>query len=171
MQKAAEEKSTPPTGSNRIVIVAEHEQGRIKPVTYEVVYFARKLQRCTSAGPLSVLLLADEVENPARELADRCGLDVTAMQIPAMASYNAEIYLQVLAEFLADLRPAYVCIAHTSQGQDYAPALAVKLKAACITGVGDLIDQAGKIGFARPIYGGKVIAHLQSMSPTTVVTT
>lgn len=156
-----------PTG---IVIVAEHEQGRISPATYEVIAFAKKLQHHTSSGSLSVLLLADEVEAPARELADRCGLDVIAMCIPAMANYNSELYLQALAPFLADIRPAFVCIAHTSQGQDYAPALAVKLSAACITGVGDFIDRSGEIAFARPIYGGKVIAHVQPASPTAVIT-
>jgi electron transfer flavoprotein alpha subunit len=163
----SEEKQVAPDG---IVIVAEHEQGRIKPVTYEVISFAKKLQRRTSAGPLSVLLLADEVEMPAQELAERCGLDVTAMRIPAMTSYNGELYLQVLAPFLAALRPAFVCMAHTSQGQDYAPGLAVKLSAACITGVANLVDQAGEIAFARPIYGGKVSAHLQPTLPTAVIT-
>jgi len=166
--------SKPPTQKQKmtsaIVIVAEHAEGRIKPVTYEVIAFARKLQRHTSSSPISILLLADEVENPAQELADRCGLDVTAMRIPAMQSYNGELYVQVLAEFLADMHPAFVCTAHTSQGQDYAPALAVKLSAACITGVGDLIGQGKETAFARPTYGGKVIAHLQPTSPTAVIT-
>ncbi len=153
-----------------IVIVAEHSEGRIKPVTYEIVSFAKKLQRLTSSSPLRVLLLGDSVKNPAHELVDRCGLDVTAMRIPAMANYNGELYVQVLSQYLSEVRPAYVCIAHTSQGQDYAPVLAVKMRAACITGVGDIVDQAGKISFARPIYGGKVTAHLQPTSPTAVIT-
>jgi len=170
MRKGTTEKSKRPKEPNGIVIVAEHTEGRIKPVTYEVVSFAKKLQRLTASSPLHVLLLADSVENPAQELADRCGLDVTAMRIPAMKSYNSELYLQVLAPFLADTRPAFVCAAHTSQGQDYAPALAVKLNAACITGVSDIFDQEGKAAFARPIYSGKIIAHIQPMSPTTVIT-
>jgi electron transfer flavoprotein alpha subunit len=153
-----------------IVIVAEHADGRIRPVTYEVISFAKKLQRRTSYSPIKVVLLADEVEHPARELADQSGLDVTAMCIPPMADYNGELYVQVLTQFLADMHPAFVCIAHTSQGQDYAPALAVKLGAACITGVSDLVDHTGKIAFARPIYGGKVNVHLQPTAPTAVIT-
>ena len=170
MRKRTAKKSRQPKVPNGIVIVAEHEQGRIKPVTYEVIAFAKKLQHHFPSNPLNVLLLADEAANPAQELADRCGLDVTAMRIPAMTGYNGELYVQVLAQFLADMRPAFVCIAHTSQGQDYAPALAVKLKAACITGVSDLIELGGKAAFARPIYGGKVIADVQPMSPTVVIT-
>ncbi len=170
MNEEPEEKSEQRTGSNSIVIVAEHEQGRIKPVTYEVIAFAKKLQRLTSANPLRVLLLADRIEKPAQELADRCGLDVTAVRIPAMTNYNGELYVQVLLQYLCEVPPAYVCIAHTCQGQDYAPALAVKMRTACITGVGDIINQAGKINFTRPIYGGKVTAHLQPTSPTAVIT-
>ena len=162
-----DEKKIVPHG---IVVVAEHTTGQIRPVTYEVISFAKKLQRRTSSSPIKVLLLAEEVEIPARELADKSGLDVTAMHIPKMAGYSGELYLQVLTEFLTDMRPAFVCIGHTSQGQDYAPALAAELNAACITGVGELIDHAGEISFARPIYGGKIIAHLQPTSPTSIIT-
>jgi len=153
-----------------IVIIAEHAEGQIRPVTYELVAFAKKLQRAAGSTPIRVILLADDVKGLAQDLADNTGLDVTAMHIPKMAGYSGELYLQVLTEFLADRRPAFVCIGHTSQGQDYAPALAAKLNAACITGVGELIDHAGEIRFARPIYGGKIIAHLQPASPTSIIT-
>jgi len=155
---------------NNIVVIAEHAEGQIRPVTYEIISFAKKLQRSTPSKSVKVLLLADDAENPAHELADKSGLDVTAVQIPEMTGYNGELYLRVLAEFLSDMPPAFVCIAHSSQGLDYAPALAVKLNAACITGVGDFIDQAGVVSFTRPIYGGKIIARLQPTSSTSVLT-
>jgi electron transfer flavoprotein alpha subunit len=155
---------------NIIAVVAEHAEGQIKPVTFETIAFAKKLQRNTSSIQIQVLLLADKVENPARELAEQTGLDVTAVHTPEMPGYNGESYLRVLTEVLSDMQPAFVCIAHTSQGQDYAPALAIKIDAACLTGITDCWNCAGDISFARPIYGGKIIAHLKPVSPTTLVT-
>ncbi len=153
-----------------LVVVAEHADGQIRPVTYEIISFAKKLGRSIRSNQIRVLLLAAEARKPARELADKSGLDVTAVQIPKMTGYNGELYLRVLADFLADMQPAFVCIAHTSQGLDFAPALAVKLDAACITGVGGFFDHAGGVSFGRPIYGGKIIARLQPATRTSILT-
>ena len=164
--KNVETQKTPPG----LVVVAEIADSRIRPVTYETIAFARKLQKSTPFRQIHVLLLADEVEKPARALSEQTGLDVTAIQAPEVSGYNGELYLRALAEVLSVMQPAFVCLAHTSQGQDYAPALAIKLDAACLTGITDCYNGAGDISFARPIYGGKIIAHLKPASPTTIVT-
>ena len=153
-----------------IIVIAEHADDKIRPVVYETISFARKLQSSAAGHSIKILLLSDKLENPARELAERSGLDVTGVHIPEMDVYNAELYLQVLTEVLSDIRPEFVCIAHTSQGLDYAPALAVQINAACLTGITDCFDCEGEICFARPIYGGKINAHLKPVSPITVVT-
>jgi electron transfer flavoprotein alpha subunit len=156
--------------NNSIVVIAENAEDQIKPVTYEIISFANKLQCYTHANSVKVLLLANEVTNPAQELADQSGLDIVAIQIPEMTGYNGELYLLALSEFFSDLQPAYVCIAHTSQGMDYAPALAVNLNAACITGIGDIFDQAGVVSFMRSIYGGKITARIQPTSQISILT-
>ena len=153
-----------------IVIVAEHADGQIRPVTYELVAFAKKLQRATGSTPIGVILLADDVKGLAQDLADNTGLDVTALQLPEMAYYNGELYTHALADHFADHRPSFVCIAQTSQGSDYAPALAVKLGAACISGVGEIIEHEGYTCFTRALYSGKIVAHLKPTSETAILT-
>ena len=162
-----DEKKLVPHG---IVIVAEHADGQIRPVTYELVAFAKKLQRATGSTPIRVILLADDLKGLSQELADNTGLDVMAMQLPEMPYYNGELYTHALAEHLANLQPSFVCIAQTSQGSDYAPALAVKLDAACIGGVGEIKEHEGHICFARALYSGKIIARLKPMSETAILT-
>jgi len=153
-----------------IVVIAEHAEGQIRPVTYELVAFAKKLQRASGTTPIRVILLAGNVKDLAQDLADSTGLDVTAMQLPEMANYTGELYTHVLAEHLADLDPSFVCIAQTSQGSDYAPALAVKLGAACISGVREIKKHQGHICFSKVLYNGKIIARLKPTSPTAVLT-
>ena len=153
-----------------IAVIAEHAEGQIRPVTYELVAFAKKLQRASGTTPIRVILLAGNVKGLAQDLADSTGLDVTAMQLPEMAYYTGELYTHVLAEHLADLDPSFVCIAQTSQGSDYAPALAVKLGAACISGVREIKKHEGHICFSRVLYNGKIIARLKPTSPTAILT-
>ena len=153
-----------------IVVIAEQADGQIRPVVYEVITFARKLQSSADAESIKVLLLSDKIENPARELAEQSGLDVTGVQIPEMESYCGEVYLQALTEVLAEMQPEFVCLAHSSQGLDYAPALAIKLNASCLTGITDCFDCEGEICFNRPMYGGKIDAHLKPARSATVVT-
>jgi electron transfer flavoprotein alpha subunit len=152
-----------------ITIIAEHDSGRVKPVTYELVAFTQKLTQIT---PLStdVLILGAEVQNLAREIADSSGLDVTGFEIPDMPVYNSELYNRVLTEHFSNASPTYVCIAHTSRGLDFAPALAVELDSACISGIEDVLPSEESICFTRPLYGGKVIAHVRPISKTSILT-
>jgi electron transfer flavoprotein alpha subunit len=170
MSKTPKQKDKKQIRPKGIVVIAEHADGRIRPVTYEIISFAKQLQGSTPSNPIKLLLLADENQNPARELADKSGLDVAVVQIPEMTTYNGELYTHVLNEIFTERHPAFVCIAHTSQGMDYAPALAVKLNSACITGVGEVLDHDSEICFARPLCGGKIMARLKPASETTVLT-
>jgi len=153
---------------NYIVVIAEHADGKLKPVTYELIAFARKLQHLTSQA-IRVLILGADVLNLAHKIADQCSVDVTAFEVPHMPVYNAELYSRLLTEHLRANRPAYVCVAHTSQGQDFAPVLAVGLSAACISGVEDVLPSEEGVGFARPLYGGKIMGNIRPVCETAVL--
>ena len=152
-----------------IIVIAEHLNGRIKPVTYEAIAVARMLQKASKLA-VKVVILGADVTEPANSLAGTAGCDVTAVQLADMATYNAELYVRALAELLPDLHPVWVCIPHTAQGADYAPALAVTLKAACISGVEDLKQLESKPCFERALYGAKIVARIRPLSETTVLT-
>lgn len=152
-----------------IIVIAEHFEGRIRPVTYELVAFALRLQRIT-AMPIKIFILGQDAAGLGREISQDSGQDVCAIQVPDLAGYNGETYRSLLEELLNDDHARYICVAHTSQGLDFAPALAVSLRADCITGVEDIYDHDGLPGFARPIYGGKVVAHVGAQAKTTIVT-
>jgi electron transfer flavoprotein alpha subunit len=153
---------------NSIVVIAEHADGLVRSVTYELIAFAGKLQQLTQQA-IRVLILGAGVLNLARDIANRSSLDVTAFEIPDLPGYNGELYSRLLAEQLRVLRPAYVCVAHSSQGQDFAPVLAVKLGAACIGGVEDVLPSGEGVGFARPLYSGKIKAGIRPISAAAVV--
>jgi electron transfer flavoprotein alpha subunit len=53
---------------------------------------------------------------------------------------------------------------------DFAPFLAVALNGACISGIEDLVPAEDGVRFARPLYGGKAMAHIRPISKTAVLT-
>lgn len=152
-----------------IIVIAEHFNGDIKQVTYELIAFALKLQQIRGSA-VKVIILGADVTECANEIAEKNGLEVTAVQVPGLITYNGEIYRNLLAKLMHDFHPSYICVAHTSQGLDFAPALAMMLDAACITGVDDVSMQRGHLCFARPLYGGKIVAHITIETETSVLT-
>jgi len=155
--------------TNAITVIAEHAGGRLKPVTFELIAFAKKLRQSKSPA-IQVLILGAEIKSLAQEIAGESGLDVVGFEIPAMPDYNGELYSRILAEYFNADRPLYVCIAHTSRGSDFAPALAMDLKGACISGIEDVLTFEDGVRFARPVYGGKLIAHIRPLADTSVLT-
>ncbi len=152
-----------------IIVIGEHQDGRVKPVTYEAIALARQLQH-EEQTRLRVVILGAGVQPCAAAIAATAGCDVLAVSLPKPGTYTAEAYVTVLAELLPEFHPTWVCIPHTSQGADYAPALAVKLQAGCISGVEDLSRLESHWCFDRPLYGGKITGRFRPLSATTVLT-
>jgi electron transfer flavoprotein alpha subunit len=153
---------------NEIIVIAEHAKGQINPVTYELVGFAKKLQASVSLN-IRVIILGADILKPATEIAHYSGLAVMAFDIPQLHDYNGELYCRVLAEHLTAAPPAYVCIAQTSQGLDFGPALAVELDSSCISGIEDLLPAEDDVCFARPLFSGKAVAHIRADTATAIL--
>jgi len=152
-----------------IIVVAEHFEGQIKPVTYELVACAITLQQIKPL-PIKVIILGDDVAGLAREIAEISGQDVLGVRVPHLIHYNGETYRELLAKLIIEYNAKFVLAAHTSQGLDFAPALAVALHADCISEVENIFKKNGRICFARPLYGGKVVAQINSEADTSILT-
>lgn len=153
----------------RVVVVAEHRQGRLVPITYELIACAREIRDLTDCEIL-VGVLGEQITELAGEIAARSGERVVAIQGPALALYNAEMHKYALEEFIHEISPAYVCVAHTAQGLDFAPGLAVRLHADCITGVERVAVEQNRLRFFRSACDGKYQLEVESRTETTVFT-
>jgi len=152
-----------------ICVIAEISGGRIPPVTDEAVAFARRLQTLTG---LEIRILAPQPpgSGAAGTLAAVTGLPVTAIAGPALAAYGAEVWLAALVPVLESMSAAYICLPHTATGADYAPALAVRLKAACVTAVEGCRGDAGGLVFTRSLCKGKLKLDVASTADVCVLT-
>jgi electron transfer flavoprotein alpha subunit len=63
-----------------------------------------------------------------------------------------------------------IALLHTSRSQDYAATLAVKLDAACVSGIQGLVMQDGVPIFQRAVLGGKYMAGVKAGDRPVVLT-
>jgi electron transfer flavoprotein alpha subunit len=151
-----------------IVILVEESRGQVAPITFELFTLAREIREWCDLK-ITALILGAEPEKAAREIAEFSGEAVIAVRNPHLVHYNAEIYKNLLAEVLPELNPVFVLIGQTTQGMDFAPGLAVRLKAGCIAGVEAVTQEQGQIFFTRSLFNGKLVSDLAPATPTTVL--
>jgi electron transfer flavoprotein alpha subunit len=151
-----------------VALIAEHFNGALSPTFFELITFANKLKIITQAKPI-ILMLGEEIEEIANKATYFNGFDVIAIEVPGLASYNPETYKAVLKSVLEELKPSFVCLVQTSTGADLAPALSVKLGAACISSVQEISSESGRITFLRSVLGGKAQAVFSALTDITVV--
>jgi electron transfer flavoprotein alpha subunit len=155
--------------NREILVIAELSDGRLLPVTHELIDFARALAGNDSAA-VCVMAPGGEVQALAHDLAQETGLDVVALEGDGFDPYTAEAWVAALTPRISAWKPRYICIPHTSRGCDFAPALAVRLGAACITAVEGLRWQDGSVSFARSIFNGKIRMYMTAHSSMAVLT-
>ncbi len=152
-----------------IVVIAQHGENRTDPLTYESLACAWSL--CGGdAERIRVIVPGDRSRTVAREIAAASGFAVTSVESDVLNSYNADAYLRVLGPLLEMTAPGYVILPHTCIGYDLAPALAVKLGAACITGVEAAVFGNERTGFVRNVSAGKLSAEVVPETATAVLT-
>jgi electron transfer flavoprotein alpha subunit len=115
-------------------------------------------------------VLGRETEKLSSEITRATGLDVIAVEINELALFSAEIYKTAIENLTADFSPSFIIAGHTPRGLDFAPALAVRINAACVTGVEALSEEAGNICFKRQICYGKINVHVAPASEPVIIT-
>ncbi|MBU2548556.1 MAG: electron transfer flavoprotein subunit alpha/FixB family protein [Proteobacteria bacterium] len=151
--------------SESIVIVVEHHEGAVAAINFELLALAEALARIRPLKIRAVLLGADP-EALARSFAKASGLWVTAFEHPGLPEYDAELYKTLLMEVLPELEARYILIPQTTQGLDYAPGLAVRLKSGCLTGVEGVGQGDDGPFFTRTAFNGKIVLDL---APTAAI--
>jgi electron transfer flavoprotein alpha subunit len=155
--------------NEEIIIIAEHREGKINPVTFELVSFAEELQKET-AGNIKIILIGKNIAGAAADISIATGVHVTGIENRDASSYSSEAYVGVLAGFLSSRNVGYICVPHTSTGFEYAPALAVKLGVSCISGIDNLNTEKNEISFTRSVINGKIEMKISPSFPSAVLT-
>jgi len=143
-----------------ILVVAEHDNKSLKPVTLNVLAAAAAI-----GSEIDVLVAGAGCEAVANQAAQAAG--VRKALLADNAAYAHQLAENVAA-LVADLGKGYqhVLAAHTTTGKNFLPRVAAHLNVAQVS---DIIGVVAADTFKRPIYAGNGIATVKSKDPIKVV--
>jgi electron transfer flavoprotein alpha subunit len=144
---------------NEIWVLADHQEGRIKKITFELL--SAGLEFSARLGqPVAAVILGSGLGEAARSLtpfADK----VYAVDGPGLGAYTSEGYLADLAPMVREHSPSVLLGGAGSTGKDLFPRLAMHLGAGYVPDCTGLrIDEGGRLIATRPLYGGKVFSEM-----------
>ncbi len=135
-----------------VLVVVEQHAGRISRISWEAVATAQHLGAQLSL-PVCALVVGDQVEPQAAEVAARGIEKVVRVEHPLLAQYTADGFAIALQQLIHDQQPEYVVFPHTYQVRDYAPALAARLGQVLVSDVVAIGD--GPV-FTRQLLQGRL---------------
>jgi electron transfer flavoprotein alpha subunit len=143
--------------TKKIAIIVENSDGKVKPVTHELLSMAKKIHT-QEPCKITFFIIGEKPDKLLQCINTDIEHDIYAVTTPGIFNYNGCLYKDILTHLLTKDKFDYICAPHSTSGMDYAPALSIALEAACITGVEDLFFEDGRICFVRSMFGGKLSA-------------
>lgn len=143
---------------NKILILAEKEDGKTAYLTYELLRAGQDLAN-KAGGVLCIAVLGNKVGDISKEMA-RFSDEVYALDHPLLVDFQVDIYVHALEMLCEKLKPDTVLMAHSLDNMDLAPRLACKIKAQLITDAIRLdIDlKQGELYCDKPVFGDNAVA-------------
>jgi electron transfer flavoprotein alpha subunit len=149
-----------------VLAVAEHRQGELRPVSYELLTVGRELADAIG-GQLHVAVISGDVDDFAAKL-NRTGVD-KIHTVSKGEEFNHDVYAAAVADLHDGIDTDVLLMPHSVNSLDYVPAVAESLGTALVT---DVVDIDGDDGFAvtREMYGSKVETTIDVRADSYVLT-
>ena len=145
---------------NKILVIAEHDNGQLKLATLAAAGFAQKVC-AASAGSFEFLLLGSGVSSTADILSKSGAAAVLVADSPELEHPLADRYAKVIAD-TAKARGATIVVAAASTfSKDILPRAAALLDAGMLSDVIDVTAEGDDLTFRRVMFAGNVIATVQ----------
>ncbi|WP_330640431.1 electron transfer flavoprotein subunit alpha/FixB family protein [Clostridioides difficile] len=146
---------------NGVWVIGEQREGKINPVTIELIGEGRKLAD-QLGKELAVVIAGYEVEKEVKELLHYSVDKVYYINDPLLKDFTTDGYSISIANLIERKKPEVVLVGATSIGRDIAPRIAGKvgtgLTADCTKLEIDSTDN--KLLQTRPAFGGNLMATI-----------
>lgn len=146
-----------------ILVWAEHRDGRVLPVGFEILEKARRLAMQTGRT-LCAALIGHGCAAMAQSLIRHGTSRVYLADNPRLELYQSDLYPAILAGILREAKPEVVLLGGTSIGADLAPRVAAMLEtgltAHCIDFYFENIDGKDQFVQVVPGWGGNMVLKI-----------
>jgi electron transfer flavoprotein alpha subunit len=152
-----------------ILVIAEQRDGKLNRATWETIAAAQQL---AGGMPIKVAVLGGATGAVAQEVASAAVAEVLVAEHAALEPYTPDAYASASRSLIESASPTYVLLPHTYQTRDFAPLLAARLRKPLITDVTAISGTGADAAFLRPMFQGKLAAHVKPAGgPPAIVTT
>jgi len=144
-----------------VCVIAQQHNGRVLPVSLELIGKGRKLSDITGSQ-LHVVILGNKIDKTVEEISYYGADKIFYYEHNLLENYSTDAYTKVVSEFLIENKPEIVVFGATSIGRDFAPRVAARigtgLTADCTSL--DIDENDGKLLQTRPAFGGNLMATI-----------
>jgi electron transfer flavoprotein alpha subunit len=143
-----------------ILIYAEHKDGKVKKVTFEILSESKKMAE-KKGEPLCAVLIGSGVEGMAATLGSYGAQKVYCVEAADLGTYTTGGFTKALCDLVQQEKPSIVLFGASVNGKDLSARVAGRLGtglATDCTGIG--LDDAGRLQVRRPMFAGKVYADV-----------
>jgi electron transfer flavoprotein alpha subunit len=156
------EKDGHPIGGKSVLVLAELIGGKLRDISLELIGKGGELAARMQAE-LATLIIGGEFLDCGSTLAAYGADRVYLAKGERFARYNPLHYATALTEAIVRLKPHIVLIPSTTNGRDYAPRVAARLKLGLTADcVGLELNEAGQLIQLKPAFGGQIVARILS---------
>ena len=155
--------------TNEILVIAEHRDGELRKVTFEVLGKAVELAGQLD-GTASAVLLGHGISELAHALAQYGAARVYVGDDPALEAYSPDGWAGIIAQLAQAKQPAVILGPASAFGLDLVPRVAAKLRAGVATDVIGIAVQDGRLLIRRPIFADQAIATVRITTDPQVAT-
>jgi electron transfer flavoprotein alpha subunit len=143
----------------KALVLAEHENGAVRDLTYELLGLAHRLagQAGWPAAEIKALLVGNGLEKAAGEIAARGAAEVICAGGPAVGAYTGEGWGAAIEAVVKAESPEVLLCGHTPTGWDVAPWVAAGLGVPIATECSAVDYDGGRPLFTRKAFNGKFV--------------
>ena len=145
-----------------IAVYVDHVDGKVHPVTLELLGKARELSKVTG-HPVYALFMGNGIEAAAHELLHYNVDKVFVYDVPELARFQIEPYTAVFENFIQTVKPSSILVGATTVGRQLAPRVAARMKTGLTADCTILeMDENTDLSQIRPAFGGNIMAHIKT---------
>jgi len=150
---------------NDIFVIAEHMDGKVSDISFEMVGAAKELAAGFGGQVVAVVL-----GSGASGLAGGFASDSTLyVDDPALANFNPEAYGKVVEVLVKEKSPRLVMFGWTATGMDMAAWLSARMGVPFIANAKSMAVDGGDLVVNCQLYGGKMMAEVSPDGETAIV--
>lgn len=145
---------------NGIAVYVDHTEGRIHPVTYELIGKAKELAGKIN-HPVYAVFIGSSIEDKAEELL-HYGVDkVFVYDEKELKDFRIEPYTAAFEDFINKVKPCSILVGATTVGRSLAPRVAARFRTG-LTADCTVLDMKENTDLVqiRPAFGGNIMAQI-----------